>query len=277
MARRRSGSRLKQTRKKIRGGAKIGEGVQGDVFRPPLQCTPNTQVNAHFMTNAYVGKQVSDENAGRELLKANNVNRINRNGIYTIRANTACRLNRIQQTSGFEWQNQRQTQLFSRYGGESVASLLQLKFLDTPKDFSMVNPDYILEGLRAIRSIIPHLREFHRHFVHNDLHVGNIVWDGTHARLIDFTDMEPVEHNIENLRKKYPTETDDRLYFKAIEKDMERLYKTVLKVLQSKYIQSNEQYRNQFRIWILGTPKGGDFDPVRSLEIYYHKLETLPV
>ena len=131
---------------------------------------------------------------------------------------------------------------------------------------SLVKKDdkYKEDDLRAIAYLVQKLHRLG--IIHNDLHLGNLVWDGESLHMIDFAELKTVDELIEDylMRKKQnPEET-------ARKRDIEKLYHIVRNIARSKYMKKN--HPTLLRYWLMSTPE----DP-RDLETYYSRLEALPV
>ena len=268
----------KKTRKskKQRGGVKIGEGALGAVYRPPLLCNTTRAINNSLKTNNYIGKYTGRNVGQREKNKSNLVRDLNRNGEYTVTVNEMCELAPNQTNTNFENRPNREIQLISKYAGTSVEDLIpEDKILDDPEVYVHLTPEDIhkfYEGLRAIKSLAPRLREFNEHFIHNDLHFGNIVWDGTTARLIDFSELETLPEAIARLEEQYPDASEDEIETAAKSTDVARLYGLVKDILSTKFIMNTPEQKDRFRAWQFGHPY-----KIRDIDTYYRRLESLPV
>lgn len=255
----------------------MGEGAYGAVYRPPLLCNSKTPLNASLKNNSHVGKYTGRNIGLKEKERSNLVKAVNKNSAYTVPVNTVCELADNQTNTEFERRPNREIQLISKYSGTSVKDLIpDVAILNDKELYPLaMTPDAeekMLEGLRAIKSLAPHLREFNKHFVHNDLHFGNIVWDGTTARLIDFSELQTVPEAVESLQDRNRTmpTAEAELIVKSI--DPEGLYDSVLEVLTTKYIMNTPKMKEKFRAWQFGHPW-----KVRDIDTYYKRLESLPV
>lgn len=266
-------SRQKQTLH--RGGATVGEGAHGVVYRPPLACNSSTPLPPELMTNAYVGKYVSAKNAQIEKTLSNKVKAINTESRYTVPIDAVCKIAETQPNTSFQSSKNRNTQVISKYSGFSVESLIpSIEVLNEPELYSkQMTPEAItvlFEGLKAIKALMPSLREFNEYYIHQDLHFGNIVWDGEHAKLIDFTEMEPISEVADRNREMYPGKSEEWLLEQVKSIDVSRLYDMVREIILSKFIQEN--FRDKFRIWQFLSPQ-----IPRNRDSMYSRLEALPV
>lgn len=270
----------RQTRKarRQRGGVKLGEGAFGAVYRPPLLCNRAHPINNTLKTNRYIGKHTGRNVGLRERNKSNLVRGLNANGVYTVPVNAVCNLAAEQTNTDFEaGRPNREVQLISKYGGASVESMIpETEILNDAELYPLVmTPEreaLLFEGLRAIKALAPHLREFNRHFVHNDLHFGNIVWDGEYARLIDFSEVTNLEERKAELREQYPKATEAEIDMAAKTTDSARLFELVKEIINTKYIQNTPRLRSLFRTWQFGNPYR-----LRDPDTLYTRLEALPV
>ena len=244
-----------------KGGKKIGEGSYGVVYKPPLKCSRRPEISKKYR-DGFVGKQVTEEEKKKEIHASDLIETIDPNEDYTLHVRAYCDISPEQENANFLDIRQGDVQLIYRDGGQSLYSLMEPDTLD----FDEVNFYNLILGLQLIKGFIPFLREFNQHFIHNDLHLGNLVWDGESLHMIDFAELKTVDELIEDylMRKKQnPEET-------ARKRDIEKLYHIVRNIARSKYMKKN--HPTLLRYWLMSTPE----DP-RDLETYYSRLEALPV
>jgi hypothetical protein len=254
--------KTRKTRNRARkGGKKIGEGSYGVVYKPPLKCSKNPEISEKYR-DGFVGKQVTDEEVDKEIEASDLIETIDPNEDYTLQVRAYCEISPEQENANFSDISQGDMQLIYRDGGQSLYSLMEPDRLD----FDEVNFDNLILGLRLIKGFIPTLREFNQHFIHNDLHLGNLVWDGEAIHMIDFAELKPLDELIKNYSKRNKQNPEEL----ARKRDVEILYHIVRNIARSNYI--NKNHPTFLRYWLMSTPE----DP-RELETYYERLEALPV
>jgi hypothetical protein len=257
--------KTRKTRTKARkGGRKIGQGSYGVVYKPPLICSRKPEISTKYR-DGFVGKQVTEEEVDKEIHASDLIETVDPNEDYTLHVRAYCDISPEQENANFLDISQGDMQLIYRDGGQSLYSLMDPDILNFD-DVTDVNFDNLILGLRLIKGFMPNLREFNQHFIHNDLHLGNIVWDGEALRMIDFAELKTVDELIEiyaKHNKKNPEEM-------ARKRDVEILYHIVRDIARSKYMKNN--HPALLRYWLMSTPE----EP-RELETYYERLEALPV
>jgi len=250
-----------KTRKIKKGGKKIGEGSYGVVYKPPLKCSKKPEISEKYK-DGFVGKQVTDEEVDKEIEATELIEKIDPNEDYTLQVRAYCEISPEQENANFSDISQGDMQLIYRDGGQSLYSLMDPDSLD----FDDANFDNVILGLRLIKGFIPILREFNQHFIHNDLHLGNLVWDGEAVHMIDFAELKTLDELIK-IYSKHNQKNPEEL---ARKRDIEILYHLVRKIARSNYVKKN--HPTFLRYWLMSTPE----DP-KDLETYYSRLEALPV
>jgi len=184
------------------GGKRLGRGVSGIVYTPVLQC--DTHSHTQFAGTSFVAKAVPSHKVESELANADTVRAMDPTGDYTIVPVHSCALAGAQTNANFlrnkndpnntyennETRNgQRKIythQVIYRNGGKSLEW-----WLKQPKHYGRVIP--------ALKKFIPHLVEFNKLYLHFDLHLDNLVFDGDKIRMIDFEKMGPMRPEIQNV------------------------------------------------------------------------------
>ena len=190
----------KQRRTRKRGGKRLGRGVSGIVYTPVLQCDNNSHIE--FDGPTYVSKAVPGHKVESELANADAVRTLDPAGEYTIVPLHSCELARLQTNTNFlrnkndpsnTYENneirmgQRKIythQVIYRNGGRSL-----VRWFGERKHHASV--------IVAIKEFIPHLVEFNKHYIHFDLHMDNLVFDGSPVRMIDFEKMGPARPDLQ--------------------------------------------------------------------------------
>jgi hypothetical protein len=184
-----------------RGGKRLGRGVSGIVYTPVLQCDDSS--HTQYAGTAFVSKAVPGHKVESELANADAVRTLDPAGDYTIVPLHSCAL-AVKQTNANFLRNKNdpnntyennetrngQRKIYShqviyRNGGKSLGWWLGPKNHIT----SCV--------IAAIKEFIPYLVEFNKHYIHFDLHMDNLVYDGERIRMIDFEKMGPVRPEIQ--------------------------------------------------------------------------------
>jgi hypothetical protein len=186
------GRRLRMTQ---RGGARLGRGVSGIVYSPPLLCANE---NPLYKGKGFASKVVPDSMLESQIKNSAEIHALDPDGLYTIvplhhcqlaphQTNTNFRRNRIDPKNTYNNVSSNNTrrgqkkiythQIIYRNGGQNLHRLLV-----SPKNFSKV--------FAALKVFMPNLVEFNRHYIHFDLHLENLVFDGKRIRMIDFEKMD---------------------------------------------------------------------------------------
>ncbi len=191
---------LAATRRR-QGGKRLGRGVSGIVYTPVLQCDDNS--HTQFAGTTFVSKAVPGHKVESELANAAAVRALDPAGDYTIVPLHSCTLAGAQTNANFlrnkndynnvyenneERLGQRKIythQVIYRNGGKSL-------------QWWFKQPKHLTAVLRALKVFISHLVEFNKSYMHFDLHLDNLVYDGEKIRMIDFEKMGPMRPEIQN-------------------------------------------------------------------------------
>lgn len=160
-------AKTRRGRRSYRGAGKIGEGVSGTVYQPPLQCSDGTNINT--TNTSMVGKIITEREFKKEMDASLILKDIDPEQIYTIRMANFCRVDA--KNTDFTHQT------IYPYGGESLSNL--------QKDLTTnIRPVF-----KALKEFLPYLLEFNQSYFHNDLHLDNLVFLDGDIRMIDFATM----------------------------------------------------------------------------------------
>ena len=215
--------------RRTRGGKKIGHGEYGNVYMPLLKNVNHSEKN---YTEGYVGKVMNEADAKIEYTNSMKVRALDPEGLWSITVMAMSRLANSQNNANFGRSEQNRktkknkfiknaglnnpdplllfkpstTQLIYKHGGKSLAGLLTKSgthvFGDT-FDVSDINVEKLSEFIQACKSIVPGLNALNKKYVHQDLHLGNILWDGKTARMIDFGEMVTIEERFAAKKKNF--------------------------------------------------------------------------
>ena len=194
----------RSTRKKVRGGKKIGEGSFGTVYAPPLKC----KGEAKTFGEGYVSKILSAEDLKEEYEASLLVRAMDPEGAWSITAEEACDLN-AEQTNANYVQNSFTQQIIFKHGGINLFDLLLKEGVsgraeiyakgyndagdEDPSSFKKLNPERLSTFIFAVKNALPAIERLNEKYIHGDLHLGNIIFDGHSSKLIDFASIRPVE------------------------------------------------------------------------------------
>jgi len=203
-------SARKNTKTRKVGGKKIGEGTFGKVFSPPLKCKESTKTYGE----GYVSKILEERFVEEEYENSRKVRLMDPEGIWSVTAEHACMLGEKQDNADYVKDMENYVIIYKN-GGVSLYDLL-LKpgiygkphlyvngFIENgvedPSVFDMLDPDGLSRLIQATKGILAGLDVLNTRYIHGDLHLGNIVYDGERARLIDFASLKLVEdiYNVE--------------------------------------------------------------------------------
>jgi len=260
----------------LRGGKKIGEGSFGQVFAPPLKCKGDD--GSKVYGEGYVSKILNADDIDEEYHNALLVKAMDPEGIWSITPEKACELANVQTNANYK-ANDKTHQIIYKHGGRSVMNLLlapehtgdPFKYIrginaegeDDKSVFAFLDPSGLSEVIKAIKKIIPSLDILNTKYLHDDLHSGNIVYDGTNARLIDFASLKPVETVIASeskfLRKCLAASDEERCLYakKMIEKivndtsrtrDIKTIWLDLVEIIQSPWV--TETFPGKFTTWL---------------------------
>ena len=246
----------KKTRKS--GGRKIGEGMRGTVYSPPLKCAEGN--DEKWSSNQFVSKNIYEENLEQEYKNSFLVKELDPDGQWSIVAEHACTIKDTQEDTNWipgNSLNEGPTrQLIFKNGGQDLYSLLLKpgqsgnvnKYINGLNDageedatvFMKLDPSGINNLIRQLHKILPKLDILNSKYIHKDLHFGNIVTDGT-PRLIDFSSLESVADNIKSERK---------LFDKCFTKNGNASECLFMKVLIDTFIEDQARAHDVKSLWI---------------------------
>jgi len=156
---------------KLKGGEEIGP----KVFRPPLIFE---QKNSSYETNDFVGKIISKEDGEEEFRKSNLVRQLDPSGNWSITMDFFGLINREQSDKDYKLtyfdENKLTHQLISKFGGISFQKVIGYDDDDLSKLKCEKLPLFIKLIKRSVKSIDTLNTGGYRH---NDLHLGNILYD----------------------------------------------------------------------------------------------------
>lgn len=260
------------------GGRKLGHGVQGDVYTPPLECASGS--NARWHGEGYVAKLMDAEEARNEYKNSFLIRQLDPDGMWSIHAEQACEISSSQPNANYTNSPEKRTQLIFRNGGKSLLDYLiqnggdsdklvfYLQGIDEggdpdPQAFDYLNYSHLGTILSVVKRLLPALDILNSQYTHNDLHLGNIVYDGHTPRLIDFSSLAPVEKSISfemghwtelgisKLAKGHPWQEyliSEATADKIRSNDVAHLFKSIYMILASKWIRDVSSGR--FRGWV---------------------------
>lgn len=206
-----------KTRRKV-GGKKIGQGVYGSVYSPPLKCTDGSEFD--FISDEFVSKTVIKSVAYKEFNNSQMVRILDPDEQWFLTVRHICELAEEQTNTNFRRNKEsrkvlrnkkgeplqaRTVQLILKNGGQPLISLLEKPgVVYNTKDYTHnVVLDYEWSKLplviKCIKNIIPGLDILNKKYIHNDLHFGNIVYDGSTSHIIDFGFLETIDNSIDDI------------------------------------------------------------------------------
>jgi hypothetical protein len=204
----------KKTRKSKRGGKRIGKGMRGTVYSPPLKCAEGD--DDKWSSTNFVSKDINDEFLELEYKNSFLVKELDPGGEWSITAQYACTIRDTQEETN--WVPGLKRQLIFKNGGNDLYSLLLKpgqkgdvsKYINGLNDdghsditiFEKLDPVGIKNIIRQLHKILPSLDILNTKYIHGDLHFGNIVTDGV-PRLIDFSNLESVADRKKKLAKSF--------------------------------------------------------------------------
>jgi hypothetical protein len=190
----------RRTRKRS-GGKRLGRGVSGIVYTPVLQCDNNSHTD--FSGLAYVSKAVPGHKVESELANADAVRALDPTGDYTIVPLHHCALAGAQTNANFLRNKNNSNNTYEnneeRLGQRKIYTH-QVIYRNGGKSLQwwFSQPKHIGKIIRALKVFIPKLVEFNKSYMHFDLHLDNLVFDGEKIRIIDFEKMGPMRPEIQN-------------------------------------------------------------------------------
>ena len=212
-------------KRKTIGGSKIGEGAYGLVYRPPLHCIrPKPEYNSdEYISKVLLEKDMVKEMSASDYLSEldpdeawsirarhgcvvgldqENTNfKIDKDAQYQViykyggRAFDALMLvdpvNNVKsgrsRSNGSRSRSSRSSSIQSEESGSMVRSDVGFTdYLNNPSKWAMLRTDGFILVIQLIKGLLPHIKQMNETMYHCDLHFGNMLYDGTTARLIDF-------------------------------------------------------------------------------------------
>jgi serine/threonine protein kinase len=216
----------RKTRKqRIKGGKKIGEGSYGQVFRPPLRCLRDVP---QFDSDKYISKVLTYEDLEVEMSASDILKTLDKDGLWSIRADHFCTLGLDQNNVNFNADISEKYQVIYKFGGVDFDHLLLspeglaldgnfYDYINDSEMWSKLSKDGFILVARLIKELLPNIRKMNESIFHCDLHFGNIVYDGSVARLIDFGVYKTFEGQHAHIRKAWENRyldygvTEDRI------------------------------------------------------------------
>jgi len=168
----------------LKGGEKIGTGLFGIVFRPPLRCEVRKE---EYEISEYVGKIMTEKNALEELSNSDKVKALDPEGEWSITVvHTSSFMKEQPQEKDYDikYYEEYPTQLISKFGGSTLK-----KIINWDEEFpNVLNIDKLPLLIQLIKRTIPIIDKLNVLYFHNDLHLDNIIYNehDNKLRLIDF-------------------------------------------------------------------------------------------
>jgi len=270
---------MRRTRKV--GGKKLGEGQFGTVYSPPLKCLEGN--DDQWETPEYVSKTMFERALENEYRNSFLVKELDPHNDWSVTALHACTINPTQTNANYN-HGESTHQLIFKNGGKSLYDLLLkpgqkgdvTQYINGINDsgvsdsvkndksvFQKLNPDGLSKLIIQVKKILPGLEILNTKYVHGDLHLGNIVTDGTNPRIIDFASLQTLERKIE-AEKKYlyncvtlnPKSEcvwlNERLQLlvndEAKSRDIHSLWQDVHSLLESKWVK--QTFPGKYTAWL---------------------------
>lgn len=248
------------------GGRQIDEGGFGKVYRPPLLCDGP---DAPVYDENYVSKVLSQEEADVEFDNGRLVALLDRTGMWSAPAVDACGLAERQTNNNYVSGDY---QLIYPYAGHALEELLVIEgevfdesYLENPADYGRLSAEGFTRMVKELGRFIPILVEFNKHYIHGDLHLRNLVFDGEQIRMIDFAslrtgrDVERLYYKkYESQYKAYGIEEKDMgsviydlepvIKEEAASTDFGYLHRAIMKVLKSGWGQAT--LKRRYKYWM---------------------------
>ena len=196
--------RRKTMKKRRTGGAKIGEGATGSVYRPALPCIEGTK----YSTDEYVSKVVEFTTAEREFSASEYIkNAIPSYNKYFCLVEHYCQFEPTNNINTGPPTEFRDYLSISPFCGEAVSYVLRKENITESIFIGILFYTItLIEGIRRLHDV---------NVIHGDIHIGNILYDSKtrKLRLIDF-------------EAAYSPETDEQ-FIKGEYNDLALLYDSV--------------------------------------------------
>ena len=259
------------------GGRKLGHGMRGDVYVPPLKCAEGD--DAQWGSTDYVSKDINPDFLEQEYKNSFLIKELDPRGTWTISALHACTIKKSQENTN--WRPGEKThQLIFKNGGKDLYSLLlkpgfsgdSNKYINGLDDKGKEDPSvYDRLDMRGVSNVIQHLHRIlpkldilNEKYIHGDLHLGNIVTDGFTPRIIDFSSLRPVSELLKEAEKDYNscfklTKPNDKCMIfnirlpmliddAAKSKDVMALWTELYMLLDSKWVKS--AFQGKYTEWL---------------------------
>jgi len=264
----------RKTYKTKRGGRKIGEGVFGQVFHPPLLCKDGSDTKWQSLN--YISKTIYKAASEQELHNTLLVKELDPHGEWSITAEHICEIANTQTNENYK-SDERNEQIVFRFGGVSLDTLLlkpgssgESQHLmnrinnhgekDT-RTFELLHPEGLSILVEQVKRIIPKLDILNKRYSHGDMHLKNIVTDGANPKLIDFDSLRSVEELYKeekelmfNCLKLKPncswlTERLENCVLDSVRSgDIKRLWSSLINIFESEWVK--ETFRGKYDTWL---------------------------
>ena len=139
-----------------------------------------------------------------------------------------------------------------------------------------------------MRDFCPILKEFNKEYFHGDLNLGNLVWDGSRLRMIDFAFMKSYDDKYNDINDQFKQgfiENDvaennldktahvfrSEIEFIVKSTDVMRMFSNIYEVLTSKYVKEN--LYKEFKWWVRLTNP----DHFSTVEDIYDAIGNIPL
>lgn len=170
-----------------RGGRKIGEGISGKVFTPPLICDDG---GVEYNSEEYVSKLTSRSVAESEYLMAEKLRPIDPESIHTVYAIKICKARDVQIDPEYAALRGKDWLVVMKNGGKSLLDASEkIEYLGYGMSNEQIDVKFLnkfLQKLYELGMFLIHMND--SGLFHNDIHVENMVWDymDGNIRFIDF-------------------------------------------------------------------------------------------
>jgi hypothetical protein len=207
----------RRTRRLYKGGSKIGQGKFGTVFSPPLKCGDGA--NVKWASTKYVSKTTTEDSLEREFVNSLLIKKLDPNGDWSVTAEHACKIAPGQNSKNYDPGESNTHQIIFKNSGVNLYDLLLkpgvkgdvLYYKDGLLEngaenlsaFSNLDPNGLSLLIKQLRLLLPKLAILNQTYVHGDLHLGNIISDGTTPKIIDFDTLISVETRVLEQTKLY--------------------------------------------------------------------------
>ena len=249
-----------------RGGRQIDEGGFGKVYRPPLLCDGP---DAPVYDENYVSKILDQEEAQTEFNNGRLVALLDRGGAWSAPAIETCSLAEQQTNDNYISGDY---QLIYPYAGTALEELLVAEgevfdeyYLENVADYDKLSVAGFERMVKELGRFLPIIVEFNKHYIHGDLHLRNLVFDGERIRMIDFATLK-TGREVERLYlRKYESqykaygvsdEDMDRVLYdlepvikeEAASLDLGYLHRAIMKILKSSWGEAT--LKRRYKYWM---------------------------